>query len=222
MPNEIKRNQHSALTVTVDCPKPHVVGVTVSVTVSVSDTVSVRNFVVVTVLNSVETLVVLTVTVAKDEVDAVPHRAGVVLGVPLGPARWELPVRAPVADADAALPLDFAVQAVLDGLVPGLGLVPVPRPVTVGWLDGEVNRGVLDAEPGLRVAAGVLDALVGDVEDPVEGVEEVEDPADEEEEEEVADVEEAEEPVEAEVAVEEPVASASPASPAAKSFGPGI
>lgn len=201
------------------------VGVTVSVVVSVSVTVSVRNFVVVTVLNSVVTLVVLTVILTKDVVDGVPHFASVLLGA----ARCELPVRAPVADADAALPLDFAVQAVLDGLVPGLGLVPVPRPVTVGWLDGEVNRGVLEAEPGVGPAAGVLDAIaVEGVEDPVEEVEEVEDTADEEVEEveeveeEVADVEEGEEPVEAEVGVEEPVEPAPPTSPAAKSFGPGI
>lgn len=104
---------------------------------------------------------------------------------------------------DAALPLDLGVHAVLDGLVPGLGLIPVPRPVAVGGLDGVLSRGVLEADPGVSEAVGVLEALEEDaVEDAVEVGDTVEEPV--------------EEPV------EDPADSAPPVSPAAKSFGPGI
>ena len=101
---------------------------------------------------------------------------------------------------DAALPLDLGVHAVLDGLVSGLGLIPAPRPVAVGRLDGVLSRGVLEADPGVSEDVSVLEALV---EEPVEDA--------------VAEVEDTvEEPV------EEPADSAPPVSPAAKSFGPGI
>ncbi len=101
---------------------------------------------------------------------------------------------------DAALPLDSGVHAVLDGLVLGLGLIPVLRPVAVARLDGVLTRGVLEAEPGVSEAVGVLESLE---EDPVEDA--------------VAEVEDTvEEPV------EDPADSAPPVPPAAKSFGPGI
>ena len=66
---------------------------------------------------------------------------------------------------DAALPLDLGVHAVLDGLVSGLGLIPAPRPVAVGRLDGVLSRGVLEADPGVSEDVSVLEALV---EEPVE------------------------------------------------------